>query len=433
MKYRIVCAKPGKLEEQASYLYDNQTNEIWDAEGGLVDFRKDERYADFPTSKLSDRTVKDFSPDEPIIGRSRRLKTLKIQLGMACNYHCQYCMQNAYRDGGARVANEQTVDAFFKILDEQGIKLAVDGQVELWGGEPLVYWKTLKVLLPKIRSHWGDEVLVKMVTNGSLLTKEKVDFLMAHRVTVIVSHDGPGFDLRDDVDPLTVPEIKEAWLYLLEQSQAAGVSMGFCVVISPKNVDLFALKHFFATQFSPEAHFYFEGVVTNDGAANDACCLTPEEARTLDSAVFKALIQEEGQWESLEWRALGLMRYLINRVPADRIEGRCDSMNPKVMVVDLYGRIGTCQNRPTKQFQIGALSNLPAVRNPYFTRWTHRPACGKCLVLSACKGSCPHLTNESLALCCPNEFVFHAAIFGAVWFRLTGTIMLSALPVVESA
>ena len=43
MKYRIVCAKPGKLEEQASYLYDNQTNEIWDAEGGLVDFRKDER------------------------------------------------------------------------------------------------------------------------------------------------------------------------------------------------------------------------------------------------------------------------------------------------------------------------------------------------------------------------------------------------------
>ena len=46
MKYRIVCAKPGKLEEQASYLYDNQTNEIWDAEGGLVDFRKDERYAE---------------------------------------------------------------------------------------------------------------------------------------------------------------------------------------------------------------------------------------------------------------------------------------------------------------------------------------------------------------------------------------------------
>ena len=42
---------------------------------------------------------------------------------------------------------------------------------------------------------------------------------------------------------------------------------------------------------------------------NDACCLTPEEARTLDSAVFKALIQEEGQWESLEWRALGLMRH----------------------------------------------------------------------------------------------------------------------------
>ena len=257
MKYRIACAKPGRPEETASYLYDNQTNEIFDSEGCLVDFKKDERFADFLTKKSSDRVVKDFSPDEPIIGKSRRLTTLKIQLGMACNYHCQYCLQNAYRDGGARVANEQTVDAFFKILDEQGIKLAVDGQVELWGGEPLVYWKTLKVLLPKIRSRWGDEVLVKMVTNGSLLTKEKVDFLMAHRVTVIVSHDGPGFDLRDDVDPLTVPEIKEAWLYLLEQSQATGVPMGFCVVISPPECGSVRLKTFFCHSIFARGAFLF--------------------------------------------------------------------------------------------------------------------------------------------------------------------------------
>lgn len=430
MLYQIVCAKPGNQAEQKVYFFDNITNEVFDSNGRLVDFRNEERFADFPVDKSTAPKTLDYSPENPLIRKqSRQLKRLKIQLGMACNYHCQYCLQNAYRDGSVKVANEETIDRFFQTLDEQDITLMPKGQVELWGGEPLVYWKTLNILLPKIRAHFGDSIRIKMVTNGSLLTKEKVDFLLDHRVTVIVSHDGPGFDLRDDVDPLTVPETKATWMYLLERSIEIGEPMGFCVVITPKNVDLFQIKHFFETNISPKAKFYFEGIVTNDGAANDQCCLTPEEARTLDSSVFKALIQEEGQWDSLEWRAFDLMMKLINRVPASNVQERCDSMNPKVMVVDLFGRIGTCQNRPTKEFQIGALNDLESIKNPYFTCWTKRPVCDKCLVISSCKGSCPHLDNESLSLCCPNEFVFNAAIFGAVWFRLTGQILLKAVPI----
>lgn len=431
MLYQIVCATPGDLKEQKVFLFDNMTNEVYDSNGRLVDFRYDERFVDFPRPNLNSNVQKnlDFSPLKPITEQGRHLKTLKIQLGMACNYHCQYCLQNAYRDAGVKVANEETIDQFFKSLDEQGITLDAHGQVELWGGEPLVYWKTILILLPKIRARFGELVRIKLVTNGSLLTKEKVDFLMSHRVTVIVSHDGPGFDLRDDVDPLDVPEIKEAWLYLLERSIEIGIPMGICVVITPKNVDLFEIKRFFATKFSPKAQFYFEGIVTNDGASKDECCLTPDEAKSLDTSVFRALVQEEGSWESLEWRAFDLMNVLINRVPTTSIQARCDSMNPKIMVVDLFGRIGTCQNRPTKEFQIGTLSKIDSIRNPYFTCWTKRPTCDKCLVISSCKGSCPHLTNEELALCCPNDFVFHAAIFGAVWFRLTGQIMLKAEPV----
>ena len=234
-------------------------------------------------------------------------------------------------------------------------------------------------------------------------------------------------------NPLTIPEIRETWLYLLERSIEISEPMGICVVITPKNVDLFEIKRFFATKFSPKAQFYFEGIVTNDGAANDECCLTPKEARTLDTSIFRALIQEKGLWDSLEWRAFDLMNLMINRVPVTSIQARCDSMSPKVMVVDLYGRIGTCQNRPTKEFQIGTLSNIENICNPYFTCWTKRPACDKCLVISSCKGSCPHLTNEGLALCCPNEFVFNAAIFGAVWFRLTGQILLKAEPILDGS
>ncbi|MDO4937578.1 MAG: radical SAM protein [Sutterellaceae bacterium] len=433
MLYQIWCAAPKKDNSQAkpeAYLYNNLTNEVIDPQGNLVDFKSMEAFSHLEkVRKPAGSQV--FSPQEPVKGKGKVLAALKIQLGMACNYHCKYCMQAAFRKQGPNMATPETIEAYFKKLDDLGITVSPNGRIELWGGEPLVYWKALQVLIPKIREKWGNGTMIKMVTNGSLLTHAIVDFLVKYGVTVIISHDGPGFSLRDDVDPLKVPQKKAVWRYLQQKSREAGVETGFNVVITPQNCDVFKIRDYFFENLSPETQFGFEGVVTDAGAQAEGCGFTPESARTLDSSIFRALISEPDQWFSLEHKAQDLMRRIVYRVPASDIQARCESANPKVLVTDLEGRVVSCQNRPSTIYSIGHLSDYDNISNGYFTHWSRRPVCRHCMVLSTCDGSCPHLTDEELSKCCANEFLFHSAIFGAVWYRLTGMIMLSAHPVWE--
>ena len=64
MLYQIVCATPGDLKEQKVFLFDNMTNEVYDSNGRLVDFRYDERFVDFPRPNLNSNVKKnlDYSP-----------------------------------------------------------------------------------------------------------------------------------------------------------------------------------------------------------------------------------------------------------------------------------------------------------------------------------------------------------------------------------
>lgn len=87
------------------------------------------------------------------------------------------------------------------------------------------------------------------------------------------------------------------------------------------------------------------------------------------------------------------------------------------------GWAGGGQNRPVDIFNIGRLESLDTVKNDLMTHWQHCP-CRDCLVLSACKAGGAMLTDEELHASCRNEFALHSAVFGTVWFRLTGRALL---------
>ena len=424
MKYKIYCKRP--KEDWAIppevYGFDNQTNEIWGPDGQLMDFAADERFSGIPAPKRT-TIAPVMSPEQPVIGKRRVLRSLKIQLGMKCNYHCSYCLQASFRDLG-QSAKPEDAERFIERLTAAGIEVKPKGRIELWGGEPLVYVKVLRRLIPLLREKFEPGVTISMVTNGSLLTRELVDFFFEHRVQIIISHDGTGFSLRNDRDPLMNPDIKAVWLYAYEKYRETEWPVMFNIVLSNKNCDLFALRDFFRKNFVSEAILNFEGVLGNLGV-NDDNTFTDDATRQLDASVWKALIQEPGEWGSLEGAAFELMRMLVHRIPAGTAPCRCNMANEDSLVTDLKGTIGACQNRPVDLFSIGRLESLETVKNDLMTHWQFRP-CRDCLVLSVCKAGCPLLTDGELHASCRNEFALHSAVFGAVWFRLTGRILLRA-------
>jgi uncharacterized protein len=59
-----------------------------------------------------------------------------------------------------------------------------------YGGEPLLAWDTIKKWSPKMREAWP-KGRVSITTNGSLMDKEKMEFMDEHDIGILFSIDGP--------------------------------------------------------------------------------------------------------------------------------------------------------------------------------------------------------------------------------------------------
>ena len=159
MKLKLHCkTHDGKQED---WIYDNVTNEIWNSNGDLVDLSKDERLKPYAMTKQRGK------PSPVSNHKSNEIWNLKIQLGLKCNMHCKYCAQTG-NEIGASVFTQRDVEPFIKKLVDN--KIEVVGSIELWGGEPFVYWKVLQKLIPELRRIYP-KASIGMITNGTLLRK----------------------------------------------------------------------------------------------------------------------------------------------------------------------------------------------------------------------------------------------------------------------
>lgn len=182
------------------FYYDNETSILTDERG----------------RQIIDETKKFYSNPQPAQSTSAdapsgkaAIAILKIQLGLACNYACQYCSQNTHRAPKVE-GHPRDVDVFMRNLDTW-----LDGdlkRIEFWGGEPFAYWKTLKPLAEAMRAKFPKAALL-IITNGSLLTPEINQWICDLDIDIGISHDGPGQHVRGP-DPLDDPEQRKIILDL---------------------------------------------------------------------------------------------------------------------------------------------------------------------------------------------------------------------------
>ena len=189
--------------------------------------------------------------------KRRQIVKLRIHVGQNCNYRCSFCTQFDSKFSSA-VVKKDGVDQFFKMLDAAGIELTEKCRIELWGGEPLIYWKTLKILIPELRRRCPD-ANIWTISNGSLMREEILDFFIKHRVTLTFSHDAQAYFLRGK-DPLDDPQMLQMCREVARRYEEANLSFGLNVVISQHNCDLQKIEAFF-TEKLPGVSYGFEGVV----------------------------------------------------------------------------------------------------------------------------------------------------------------------------
>src|SRR5262249_20920132 len=106
---------------------------------------------------------------------------------------CSYCyeVQVGFHGTGKSMSVETGKRSIDMYLERSGNRKYLD--VTFFGGEPLLNFKLVRELVGyslERASQLDKHITFKLTTNGFLLTREVIDFLVAHNFAVMISIDG---------------------------------------------------------------------------------------------------------------------------------------------------------------------------------------------------------------------------------------------------
>lgn len=127
----------------------------------------------------------------------RKITDLTLNIINACNLCCRYCWNKRGSYGKASFSSQRmSRRTAFKAIDLliKESKGARDLVIDFYGGEPLLNFDLIKdvvIYCKKIQNKSNINFRFLLATNGTLLDREKGEFLIGNGVDIAVSLDGP--------------------------------------------------------------------------------------------------------------------------------------------------------------------------------------------------------------------------------------------------
>ena len=395
---------------QPTFIYDNATSSLTTEDGRPVLRVMPKAFGDAEV----------ISVDQP--GRKGIIRTLKVSLGLSCNYECNYCSQRFVPH--AESSNPGEIEPFLAQLTNA---LTYPPQrIEFWGGEPMVYWKTLKPLAERMRDLYPKAGFA-IITNGSLLDEEKNSWLDDLGFDVGISHDGPGYHARG-ADPMDDPEKRAAIMDLYARLKPKGRISINCMM-HKENPSRAAVQDWLRARFGDD-------VIIGEGAFIDpydeggmaATLETQSEQIGYRVTAFDELRTGRiANFSITNQKIQGFINSLREARPASSVGQKCGMDKADSIAVDLYGNVLTCQNVSAastspngESHLIGKLDNLAGVAMKTATHWSKREECSSCPVLQLCQGSCMFLHGPLWDAGCDASYSDNIPFFAAGLEYLTG-------------
>lgn len=393
-------------------VYDNQTSGLtWDDGSSVVPVE---------VGEFKDASV--VSVSEP--GRKGNVRTLKISLGLSCNYECSYCSQRFVPH--AESTNPGDVGPFLTQVNS-ALPTAPE-RIEFWGGEPLVYWKTFKPLAEGLRELYPQAQFC-VITNGSLLDAEKNAWLDRLGFAVGISHDGPGYHARG-LDPLDDPVKRGAIMDLYARLHPQG-RISINAMVHADNPSRASIQAWLQERFGADVRIG-EGAFIDpydEGGLASTFQSHAEHVAFRSQAFHELRTGKVTQFGIGRDKINGFVDSVVKARPASALGQKCGMDRASNLAVDLQGNVITCQNvsaastAPNGQgHRIGHLSDLASVAMKTATHWSQRKDCPNCPVLQLCQGSCMFLEGKLWDAGCDAAYSDNIAFFVAAIEYLTGCI-----------
>ena len=322
-------------------------------------------------------------------------------LGSACNFHCKYCLQCDMKHD----MKKQVSDKLKKFLWSVACKTqSTPIDILFWGGEPLLYFKQIV----EIVNTFGKSFKYVMVSNGSLLTEEIVNFLNDNHIRYVFSNDGKNTATTRIVDVTKNPEIK-ALLSKIENLSVEATTSSY-------NIDYNALFDYWNTVL-PNAIPNFELLRVTWDMPEELYKFDLDKYRENTERFFNEAVDDLIKGNITKKASVALP--FLNIV-ADGMDGKKRQINCgqtyRNLNVDLDGNIYVCHNTG---ITIGTVDDNRDKYIKAYQEWLNSKrlkACSDCVVRNYCNGGCPLEPSgkEGLRKTCAINIVFFQCVEKAV-------------------
>ena len=343
---------------------------------------------------------------ENVVGPQEDIFSISVFLGYNCNLNCTYCYQKEYHnDRNKVIGGIHMVPQFFERF--KAMKLEKVNHITFWGGEPLVFWKTILEMVPRFEEIYPD-VRFSMITNGTLLTEDKIDFMKAHRFSLNVSCDGFPDERGYDLLLLKGPELK----YLMEQ---LGDRVTFQATVGKGREDVTPALNRFRKMLGDKVRVSFGHPVRATSAKDPANeqCLT--EWKPYAESIYKNWLEHPEN--VVIPKVDDLKRRHLYRIQQDPSTGMCGASQGTSLSLGLDGNTYSCHagsGTPTGTLEDYQNRSFKEFLHPDFINWH----CKACPVRVACHSGCPITDKDGFKASCTGWYGLAMGKYKAVWKEL---------------
>jgi uncharacterized protein len=438
--YKLVLKGANDVEQVL--VYDPMTSEMfWEETKEKPSLSYISKGLEYQINAKVWTPAKVTNPHDPELhGRkSRKPTTLKITMGLKCNYACSYCNQ-AHQPHDPVGGPEDAEELVRKMKENFEFGTYDKFRLEFWGGEPMVYWKTLKPLAEKVRKVYPNAQFM-MVTNGSLLDREKVDWFNRMGFSIGMSHDGPLHAQNRGPDPLDEPRAKDAVVYALKTMGQGRFT--FNCVLTRENVSIPAVRDFILEKLNRKDFDYEyteisqmdlqvtteELMLPYDDSGMAHSLQTPDEKKEILHNLFWETIQGSNQFSwTVNSKITSFFESIVYQRPAEVVGQKCGMDKEDNIAIDMKGNVTTCQNTSSlTKHNLGNIEDFDNIRLTNSYHWSTRAECPSCPVVQLCQGACLFLEDQYWTQACENLFYYNLAILAGSLFVMTDGLVLTRI------
>lgn len=313
-----------------------------------------------------------------------KASSVYLMLGDKCNFSCRYCLQREkFTEPLPTFLDRRVVDYINSLDIAKTFNRRTNSYNErinllFYGGEPLLYFNSIKYIVPMLNR---DKFTLGIISNGSLLTDEMVDFFNRNDIHFALSNDGNNSkDLRGE-NVLENPEVFERFMCLQKKSISC--------VLSAVNYDLRDIWSYFEKKFPEHIHLNYDWIMDTGHLPKDLCQFDFKDFQEYLTCLNKELKRkfEHGDMTLLE--ANFLLQMMTSIESHDRLLGEkhCSTVE-RMLNIDTEGNIYLCHNSCQV---LGTIEDNYAEiveRYSLHDKYAKSFECMNCMANPICRGGC---------------------------------------------